>query len=96
MQIHRFDVEPHSPSVRVPKGRAHDARGIVNGSEAESSQQSGSATESRLRTLTGQLRELPEVRSEVVARIRQQVADGVYSSRESAEATAAAIVRSDT
>ena len=96
MQIHRIDVEPHSPSLRVPQGRTGDARGIVDGSEAESSQHRGSATESRLRSLAGQLQEVPEVRSEVVARIRQQVADGVYLSRESAEATAAAIVRSDT
>ena len=58
-------------------------------------QQSSSAEHQRapeMVRLESQLKEIPEVRLDVIARVEKRLSDGVYLTRESSERTAAALL----
>ena len=58
-------------------------------------QQSSSAEHLRapeMVRLVSQLKEIPEVRLDVIARVEKRLSDGVYLTRESSERTAAALL----
>ncbi|HWL07252.1 MAG TPA: hypothetical protein VNQ76_02450 [Planctomicrobium sp.] len=99
MQVHRFEHDPHA--YAKPHGTIRSAPEQI-GEKSQSTNvtridQSNTKTDagSPLSVLTGQLSNVENVRSDVVAAAREKVAQGLFDTRESAEQLAASDLRHD-
>ena len=85
-----------NPNEVLPKqGETHRLESAGPKIPTDHLQQSSSAEHQRapeVVRLTSQLKEIPEVRQDVIARVEKRLNDGVYLTRESAERTAEAIL----
>jgi hypothetical protein len=82
---------PHSSAEKGPRldraGNGDKSQGAVKGTESSQHFPAPEIVE-----LTSQLREMPDVRQELVARVAKQLQSGSYLTREAAERTAARLL----